>query len=832
VLGLAWRGVRHNPARYIATLVAIVTGVAFFSATGFLSDRVINALEGDVDRQYGNVDAAVIPKDSGPGSSFADKLRISGMSADAISSAPGVEATGGVLTGKVGFQAADGSTFADGATGRLWIQDDELNPITVVEGAAPAGAGEIAVDKGLAKQHDLKVGQDVKILTLAGPFPAKVVGVTEFGNADALDPNGTVSISVANAFDWLSSGQVEYQELYVRGSGDQAALVRAIEPDVPPGFKAQDGESFLADQRSEVGAPGRFLKKALQAFALLAMLVGGFVIYNTFSVIVSQRLRELAVMSAIGATPKQIKRALRWEGIVLGVVGSLLGLVVGFALTFALGLALQTFGVDLPGSGARIGLTNVVSAVLLGTLITVASVMIPARRAAKTEPIEALRAAAAERSPFSKSRLVTTVVLVVGGAAALLFGGSATVLGLGALVLFVGVIVGGPFIAVAGTRLLRPLMSRFGLEGRLAVDNTVRSPKRTAITANALLIGVFLVTLISVAGTSAKDYALDEIKKLQTADYLIISDGGTIGPTLVKNLEAIQNVDKVVAFRQESVTIDGDASQLFTGDIASLQQIAGIEAKAGSLDAVQPGTIALVDQGSSTPQVGTTVAVEDSTGDRADLEVVAILKTSLDTTVTGSYVAKETFDELVGDTAPTVAFLDTAPNAATETKDAIEKLTKERPDITVQQGNFVGRLIGSIFDFIINAVNGLLVMSIIIALIGIVNTLSLSIFERRRELGLLRAVGMTDRRVQRMVRLESVLIAALGTVSGVALGLFVGWALIHAITRLTDANIGLSLPVFRLVLIVVLGVALGALASLIPARRSTRLDVLDAIQAT
>jgi putative ABC transport system permease protein len=195
-------------------------------------------------------------------------------------------------------------------------------------------------------------------------------------------------------------------------------------------------------------------------------------------------------------------------------------------------------------------------------------------------------------------------------------------------------------------------------------------------------------------------------------------------------------------------------------------------------------------------------------------------------------VGKQTFDQLVGDTAPTVAFLDTVPNAATETKDRIEKLTKERPDITVRQGNFIGRLIGSIFDFIINAVNGLLLMSIVIALIGIVNTLSLSIFERRRELGLLRAVGMADRRVQRMVRLESVVIAALGTVTGVALGLFMGWALIHAIKRLTDADISLSLPAGRLVLVLVLGVVLGVLASLIPARRSTRLDVLDAIQAT
>ena len=420
---LAWLGVRHNPARYVATLVAIVTGVAFFSATGFLSDRVLDALQGDVDRQYSTVDAAVIVDDDGAAADFANKLRIPGAKADAIAATEGVEATAGVLTGSVAFRGADGKVFADGATGRLWIEDEDLNPVDVEEGAAPAAAGEIAVDKGLAKKHDLTVGDKVTLLTLAGPQEVTIVGITKFGNSDSIDGgSGTVSISKENAFDWLSSGQVEYQSLYVRGSGDQAALVVAIEPSAPDGFKVQDGESFLDDKRSEIGAPAQYLKKALQAFALLAMLVGGFVIYNTFSVIVSQRLRELAVMSAIGATPKQIKRALRYEGVVIGVLGSLLGLLVGFVLTYALGLALTAFGVALPGSGAKIGLTNVVSAVLIGTLITVASVMIPARRAAKTEPIEALRAAAVERSPFSRGRIIASVVLVGGGIAGLLFG--------------------------------------------------------------------------------------------------------------------------------------------------------------------------------------------------------------------------------------------------------------------------------------------------------------------------------------------------------------------------------------------------------------------------
>jgi putative ABC transport system permease protein len=246
---------------------------------------------------------------------------------------------------------------------------------------------------------------------------------------------------------------------------------------------------------------------------------------------------------------------------------------------------------------------------------------------------------------------------------------------------------------------------------------------------------------------------------------------------------------------------------------------------------VSAGEIALLDAAGGTA-LGSTVVVTDANGNTSKLKVAAILKSSIDTLAAGSYVSKESFDALVGDTAPTVAFLDTEPNAQSETSDAIDALAAERPDISATEGNFIGRLVGGIFDFVINAVNGLLLMSIAIALIGIINTLSLSIYERRRELGLLRAVGMTDDRVRRMVGLESVLISILGTVSGVALGLFMSWGLIRAINRLSDADVAFSLPAGRLGLVLLLGVVLGVVASLIPARRSTQLDVLDAIQAT
>ncbi|MBJ7329716.1 MAG: FtsX-like permease family protein [Solirubrobacteraceae bacterium] len=833
---LVWRSVRNNTGRYLATLIAIVTGVGFFAATGFISDRVIASLEGDVDRQYGNVDVAVTAKDDPGGggvSPAADTgLKISGKAADRMESVDGVTGSAGVLTGTLGFVRASGKP-GDSVTGRLWIADEELNPLDVVEGRGPGRPGEIAVDRGTAEDQDLSVGSRVKLLTIKGPVEARVVGITAFGDQDAADSDGTISVPEPTAFAWLNSGQVEYDELYLRGSKSQEALTEDVARFVPAGFEAQTGEAFLDDQRDQFGSIGRTLKAALQGFALLALFVGGFVIYNTFSVIVAQRLRELAVMAAIGATPKQIKRSLRYEGILIGLIGSVLGVIAGVVLTFVLSFVLNVAGVELPGSGLKISPTVGFQGIVLGTIITWLSVTIPARRAARTEPIEALRSAAADTNALSRRRGIAAAVLSGAGLVASIAGGSAVVIGLGALLLFIGVIVAGPFLAVGFAHLARPLLSRFGLEGRLAVDNTARNPTRTATTANALVIGVFLVTLVTVAGTSVKDFAVGEINKLASADYIVVSTGGSIDSGLVASFGEVDGVTTVTPFRREAVTIDGEQTSLSTGDTAAIEKVSSVEAAEGSLNDLRPGTIAVPESqtGGATPKLGSTVTVEDNGGEKADLEVVAVLKTSVDGLLTGALVDRSTFDDLVGDVAPTVAFIDVASGSQTDTKDALEKTADARPDIQITEGNSAGKLIGSIFDFVINAVNGLLLMSVLVALIGIVNTLSLSILERRRELGLLRVVGMTDDRVQRMVRLESVIIAGLGTAIGLVLGLVLAWTVVFSVDRLAEANIAFSVPLLQLLLVIVAGLVLGLLASLLPARRSTRLDVLEAIGA-
>ena len=835
MLGLVLSSVRHNLGRYIATLVAIMTGVAFYTAVNIISNSVIDSLEGNVDDQYGNVDVAIDPQEPDEAEDASQDpatLRLTQRRADALLDLPEVDGGAGILTGPVAFLGDDGKAVATGTTGRLWVEDEDLNPLQVDEGAAPQASGEIAVDQGLAADQGFAVGDDVTVLTLAGPQEATVVGITAFGDNDAEDRGGTVSLSQTDAFDWLNSGRESYEAFYLRASGDPDDLAEAARAAAPAGFQVQTGDGFRDAQSQATGGFARTLKTGLQAFAILALLVGGFVIYNTFSVIVAQRLRELAVLAAVGATPRQLKRSLRLEGFVVGLIGSALGVVAGYALTVLLKGVVTLTGTELD-LGLSLSVTDVVVGMLLGTIITVLSVLSPARRAGRAEPMEAMRDAAVESATLGRARAIVCALLAVLGLAGMLLGSSLPVLGASVVAFMVALLVGAPFIAKAGARLARPLMAKFGLEGRLAVDNSVRNPKRTATTANALVIGVFLVTLVAVAGSSLKDFAVGEVQKFQAADYIVTSDGGTIDDEFVQKMSDIDGVSAVVTFEREPVTIDGAASVLSAGDTEAVTDIAHLSTSAGDLTNLAAGTIAVVDvPDGDVPDLGATVEVTDARERSARLEVVALLEPGPGASQVGSLVAPETFADLSGDVAPTAAFVDVASGAQGETKDAIQALAALRPDITASEGNAAGELINNVFGFIIKAITGLLLMSVLIAVIGIVNTMSLSILERRRELGLLRIIGMTDKRVRRMVTLESVLIAVLGTLTGLLSGLVVALGLIVSLNRLSSTNVTPSLPWLELTAIVVLGVLLGVLAALIPGRRSTKAPVLDAISAT
>ncbi|MGH1489714.1 MAG: ABC transporter permease [Acidimicrobiales bacterium] len=832
MLLLAWRGIRHNPGRFLATIVAIMLGTAFYSATGFVSDRVISTLENDAARQYEAVDLRVTRAGEGMQESgdprAGSNSGIGDETTSALAELPDIDAVSGVLTDPVRIAGSDGSSAE--IVGRLWISDEELNPVAIDSGRAPAASGEVALDAGSLEKLGFAVGDTVALGTRTGLNQATVVGSTKFGSSNALDGNGTLSVHATDAGLWLSDGLIRYDEVHVRSDTlDQAELSEAAAQVLGGEYATELGDEFVALQRKEIGTIGKIIKQALQAFAGLALFVGAFVIYNTFSVVVAQRVRELAVLRAIGATPRQVKRALRFEGLVIGLLGSALGVVAGLGLALILDFVLKRFNVELPGSGLKVTAFTVISALAIGTLVTVLSVMMPARAAARTEPIEALRESAVEPPSFSWLRLILVSVFGAIGLAGLLQGNKSWTVGLGLVGVFVAVVVAGPILATGFGKLLAPVMRMLGLEGRLALDNTTRNPARTATTANALLIGVFLVTLISVAGQNVRDALVALLQEPEAADYSIGSLGSVLDDELLSSLSNIEGVDSVVAFSRAAVDVNDFPSTISTGDLDQLAWVSTLNLREGSFDDLEPGTAVT----GFAESVGDTVTISGVSGaDERTLRVVGILEIDDDSSKVGTFVHADTYGEIVGNDDVTMAFVEAVKPPPEALKDNIQAAVSGRPDLTLEEGNSSGGIVGTALDFVVNAVNGLLLMSVLVAVIGIVNTMSLSVFERRRELGLLRAIGMVDRRVQRMVRLESILISALGTLVGMLLGLFGGWALIRALNRSEVVHINFALPYPRLLLIVGLGFTLGLAASILPARRSTSLDVLDAIAAS
>ena len=581
--------------------------------------RLIRAsLGGDAADQYPTVAAAVQPDTSTDGLD----PRVSPALLASIEAVPGVDAAAGVLDGPLSvFDPQTGRPLEEGAIGSMWVPVDQLNPLAVVEGRAPAATGEIALDRRSAERlDDARVGTSLDIATTTGLQQATVVGLTEFGSRASENPDGTISVAEPWSFTVLGDGTPGYSEVLVAGPVDgpeQEELVAALGAVVPPGFVVVDRSDFLSQTEGLAAGIADFARPVLIGFSLLALFVCAFVIYNTFSVVVAQRTRELALLRAVAATPRQVPRSVRLEGLVIGFVGSTIGVLVGAALTLAMPLLLGLFGLSVGNIGITITATTVLSCLFVGTAITVLSVLAPARRAARTPPIEALRSGASTTARSTAARTVVSLLLLGSGAALLVLGGTAgppVFLGVGAFAFVLGILAGGPILATWFARGARAATSGAGLTGRLASDNLVRNPRRTATTANALVIGVLLVTFVSIAGATIRDWSVEQINQLSDSDLTVSSNVGGIDPTLVTTIQDLPGVTATASVASSPASIDGSATSVATGNPADLVSPAGIGIAEGSLDDLASGGLAIgslaaATDGGSPPGVGSTVTV-------------------------------------------------------------------------------------------------------------------------------------------------------------------------------------------------------------------------------
>ncbi|MGH2735405.1 MAG: ABC transporter permease, partial [Actinomycetota bacterium] len=572
----------------------------------------------------------------------------------------------------------------------------------------------------------------------------------------------------------------------------------------------------------------------------IALFVGAFIIFNTFSIVVAQRTREFGLLRAMGATGSQILRAVVIESAIVGVVASLIGLGAGALIAVGLQNLLRAFGSDLPSTTLQFQPRTIVVAMLVGVGVTMLASIAPARRAARISPMAALREASPQTTRWSRRRMFAGGGLTAAGIGLLalgLFGdpgNPAAIVGLGAAVVFFGVASLSPLFAGPLARAIGAPMTRlFHMPGKLARNNADRNPKRTASTAAALMIGLALISMVGILAATIKASTTAIIDENLKADF-IISNTGTAGPVpfspeIARDLAQKPELAAVSPLRYKEFRFEGRQQFIGGVDPATIGEVTDLGVEQGAVEDISDGGLLIADAVASDEglEVGDTVEVNLSTTGIQEMTVDGIFA-NVEIVGPPFLVSLETWAQNFDDELDTTVYAVAAEGVSTsEARTAVEATTADFPNVDVEnQAEFRDKQAASI-DQLLGLITALLSLALLIGVLGITNTLALSVFERTRELGLLRAVGMSRRQARAMVRWEAVIIAIIGALLGLAVGTFFGWALVQALAD--DGLSELAFPVGQLVTYVVLAGVAGVLAALPPARRAARLNVLQAI---
>ncbi|MCD9623554.1 ABC transporter permease [Rhabdothermincola salaria] len=845
MLRVTLRGLLAHKVRLATTALAILLGVAFMSGTLVLTATIGSTFDGlfaDINAGTDVVvrSAEVVETDFGEQRGTIDESVLGEVAA-----VPGVRVAEGDVSGYAQFVDKEGEAIGNpnqGAPtlGFAWGDDPELNPLRLAEGGPPAGPDEVVMDKASADTGDFRVGDPVTVLTATGSQEFTVAGIARFGNVDS--PLGAsiaaFALPTAQELFGLEGRLVSVLAAAEEGIA-QAELAERVAAALPAGLEAITGDDLTEEQQSTTRDQLGFFNTFLLTFALIALFVGAFIIYNTFSIIVAQRTREMALLRAIGAARRQVLSSVLIEAVVTALVASAVGVLAGLGVAIGLRNLFASLGIDIPADGLTVEPNAIVVPIVVGVVITLVSAVLPARRASRVPPIAALRDVAHDESGRSVLRAVAGVAVLAlgGGAVALGLGAdvdnAAAIVGLGAALTFMGVAVLGPVIAGPLTRVIGwPLPHLRGIAGHLARENAMRNPKRTSSTAAALMIGVGLVGFITIVAASASTSIRATVDDGFVSDFVVQSNAGFQGglsPTVADDIRALPEVEAVAELRTGVAQVDGNGTFLTGLGAEEFARVADIGVEEGDIAALaDEGTIAVYDQTADDKgwALGDTVSVVYPTTGEQQLRIVALFSQE---EVLGEYATGlSTYDannEVLLDAIVFVALADGV--SLDDGRAAISTVTDAFPNADLQdKTEFADAIVGQL-NQLLNLVYVLLLLAVVIALIGIANTLALSVFERTRELGLLRAVGMTRRQMRSSVRWESVIIAVLGTLMGLVIGAVFGWALVQALA--SQGFTSFTLPVGTLVVVVVIAALAGVVAAIPPARRAARLDILSAI---
>jgi putative ABC transport system permease protein len=852
------KGLLAKKFRLALTSLAVVLGVAFMAGTFVLTDTLGNVFDNLFANASQGVSAVVRAKEpfkasTGPGSNNQqNRPPVPESLTDQVAVVKGVARVQGVIQGSALVFEKNGKDFIQHAAptiGVAWFPPGQevSKSFQNVKGRRPSTADEVALDRKTASDGNYRIGDQVKVSFLTVPPKTyTLTGTFEFGGDENGLAGATMAAFVPPEAQRVTNRVGQWDRIDVRAdSGVSQSEVtdninQALKSAGDTKFEALTADAYAKEQANDIKDNLSFFNIFLLVFALIALFVGAFIIYNTFSITVQQRARELGLLRALGASGRQVVGSVALEALIVGLFSSIVGLVLGIAIVKPLEALFSLFGADLPTGSLQIEPRTIIVSLLVGTIITFISAISPARRAARVPPIAALRDQALSVREGRRRYVwgaifgaLGVILLFVG-----LFGNQsgsngAIVVGIAAFLVFIGVAMLSPLLARPAARLLTwPAAKIQSVTGLLARENAMRNPRRTASTSAALMIGLALVTFIAIIGASFKGTFSNAIDNQIRADFVLSPKNFQgFSPEAAAAVRRELPGSTVVQFRTGQVQVNGTTEDV-TGASANFQKVANLKLRDGfDPEAYASGGVVAykdAEVGGKKVQAGQKLKVTFPKGDQ-ELTVAGIFTDKKALPGNGDYVLSLAHWNLFNEPLDQFVLILKPSDVSTAKADAtIKGIANRFGGISADnKAEFKDRQIAQ-FNQILNLMYVLLLFAVIIALIGIVNTLALSIYERTREIGLLRAVGMSRVQTRRMVRGEALIVAVFGSLLGLAIGLLFGRALIAS---LSDQGIDFSLPVGQLLAFLILAGLFGLLAGVPPARRAAKLDVLRAVSA-
>ena len=841
------KGVWAHKLRLALTALAIILGVGFISGTYIYTDTIGNAFDSIFADAFEGVDIVISAESDfqfGEGAFMdeGDFDQVQGV-AGVLEAEPYIQGLTVTILDHKGKPIGGVGPPQFGAS--LVETESDTGGFALREGSYPIGGDQIVIDAATAETGEHAIGDAVSIITeIGGKQDFDLVGIASFADLDNLGGATFALFDLETAQQVLGrAGKLTGGSVQVAPGTDVDTVITAIEELVPEGVSVLSGQSAAEAEAGEIQEGLAFFNTFLLVFGFIALFVGTFIIANTFRIIISQRTRELALFRALGATARQVFQMVLLEAIVVGVVASALGIAAGLAIAQALQAALSAFGIDLPTATLSLQPRTIAVGMTVGIVVTLISTALPARRASRISPAAALRddIGVPQRKALTLRAMVGAAITGVG--LAVLFTGlfvdfssgppEITYVGIGAAVTFIGVSVVSPLFARPVARVIGwPFARVYKIPGKLAQENAIRTPRRTSATAAALMIGITLVTLAATMAASIRG-TIDEILGNSVVADVIVRPTNAFNPTaaftpeIAESIAGVPEVDDVTRLQLGAILLNGGET-FISGIEDDFSEYFPPDSSEGSL-APGAGEVVLemsiaVDNGWT---IGSTMEVVFEASGTQQFEIVGLASGDVWAGVIAISQDEwaQNFGGVVADAQLYVRGVEgTTPEALSE---AIAPLIEDVPTVQAQTLEELQSEAASQINQLLNLITGLLGLAVVIALIGVTNTMTLSVFERTREIGLLRAIGLNRRQTRRMIRSEASIIAVFGAVLGVIIGVFFGWAILQAL-----ADEGFSafvVPVREIVLWIILTGVLGIIFAILPAWRASKLNVLEAI---